>query len=48
MKPFAKEKNADLIEHCLMIDIYISDDFLNDFHLITVEKKQNLKISESY
>lgn len=47
MKPIAKEKNADLIEHCL-IDRCISEYFLNDFYLITVEKKQNLKISESY
>lgn len=23
MKPYAKEKNADLIEHCLMIDVYL-------------------------
>lgn len=47
MKPIAKEKNADLIEHCLMIDVYMMG-FFNDFNLITVEKKQNLKISESY
>lgn len=35
-------------DRTLFDDRCISDDFLNDFYLITVEKKQNLKISESY
>lgn len=47
MKPFAKEKKCRF-DRILFDDRCIYDGFFNDFNLITVEKKQNLKISESY